>query len=225
MDLLLILNSVISQLTDPNELIRIGGFVLILVIIYLETGFFLGLILPGGDYLVFTAGVVCGTYYLDIPFSILLPSMMASAILGDFTGYAKGWWLGPKLFNKEETRYFKRSHLEKTKAFYEKYGMLAFIAGRFLPVVRTLIPILAGASKVKFAKFILFNVTGAVIWIGTLAPIGYFLGREYPGITDYSIYLMLGFFVIASFPVIKFWLFSNRQAPPSDKIPPATDPS
>lgn len=213
MDLLAIIYNILSYLSDPYEMIRIGGFIFILIIIYLETGFFLGLVLPGGDYLVFAAGLLCGTQYLEIPFGILLPSMMGAAVLGDFTGYAKGRWLGPKLFTKEENRFFKRSHLEKTKSFYERYGMLAFVIGRYLPVVRTMIPILAGASRVPPGKFSLFNIVGAIAWIGVLMPAGYFIGKEHPWIMDYSIYLMLGFIVIASIPVIRFWFQAGRSNP------------
>jgi len=98
-------------------LIQYGGIILLLVIIFLETGFFLGLVLPGGDYLVFTAGLLCGTHYLDVPLSLLLTNMTIAAIASDFTGYAKGKWLGPKLFNKPDARIFKRSYLDKSRAF------------------------------------------------------------------------------------------------------------
>lgn len=189
--------------SDPVYLIQYGGLILLLVLIYLETGFFLGLVLPGGDYLIFTAGLLCGTHYLDIPLPVLLTSMIAAAILGDFTGYAKGKWLGPKLFNKADARIFKVSYLVKSRAFYEKYGMWAFIIARFLPVVRTLIPILAGASGVSIIRFSYLNIIGAIIWIGSLTPLGYFLGKAYPELINYSVYLLIGFVVFASIPMLK----------------------
>ncbi len=194
--------------TDPVHLIQYGGFILLLVIIYLETGFFLGLVLPGGDYLIFTAGLLCGTDYLDVPLLVLVTAMISAAVLGDFTGYAKGRWLGPKLFNKADARIFKRSYLDKSKAFYEKYGMWAFITGRFLPVIRTIIPMLAGASGISWARFSYLNVIGGVIWIGSLTPLGYFLGKAYPQLINYSIYLLFGFIVLASIPMLKI-LFSK----------------
>lgn len=180
----------------------IGGLILLLVIIYLETGFFLGLILPGGDYLVFTAGLLAGTHFLDISIFVLVPSMIGAAILGDFTGYAKGRWLGNKLFDKEENKFFKKSYILKSERFYQKYGMGAFILGRFLPVVRTLVPMLAGASRLSLKRFSIYNVLGAVIWIGSLAPLGYFLGNEFPVLIDYSIYFLIGFVILASAPVL-----------------------
>ena len=195
--------SFMQLLTDPVHLIQYGGLILLLVIIYLETGFFLGLVLPGGDYLVFTAGLLCGTHYLDIPLLVLVSAMIASAVLGDFTGYAKGKWLGPKLFNKADARIFKRSYLDKSKAFYEKYGMWAFITGRFLPVIRTIIPMLAGASAIPLVRFSYLNIMGAVIWIGSLAPLGYYLGKAYPQLINYSIYLLFGFIILASIPMLK----------------------
>jgi membrane-associated protein len=201
-DLLQFITS-IQDYTDPRHLIQYGGIFLLLLIIYLETGFFLGLVLPGGDYLIFTAGLLCGTQYLDISLPILIVLMILAAVLGDFTGYAKGRWLGPKLFDKPDARFFKRSYLDKSRAFYEKYGALAFVTGRFLPVIRTMIPILAGASGFSLARFSSLNVLGAVIWIGLLTPLGYFLGQRYPQLMDYSIWFLLGILILASIPTLK----------------------
>jgi len=204
------INMFLEIFSDPSQLIKIGGLVLLLVIIYLETGFFLGLVLPGGDFLVFTAGLLAGTHFLEIPIYGLLPAMMGAAILGDFTGYAKGRWLGPKLFDKEDNRIFKQSYLARSRAFYRKFGAGAFVISRFLPVVRTLMPMLAGASRISLKRFSFYNILGAVIWIGTLAPLGYFLGEKYPQLLDYSIYFLLGFVVIASAPVISAY-FRQRK--------------
>jgi len=203
MESVLLLNSLLQLLSDPAHLIQYGGIFLLLIIIYLETGFFLGLVLPGGDYLVFTAGLLCGTHYLDVSLPVLLLSMISAAILGDFTGYFKGKWLGQKLFNKPDARFFKQSYLEKSKLFYQKYGAWAFIIGRFLPVVRTMIPMLAGASNVPLGKFSYLNVLGAVIWIGLLTPVGYYLGAMYPQVINYSIYFLIGFVLLASLPMLK----------------------
>ena len=201
-DLILFITS-LQNYTDPKHLIQYGGIFLLLVIIYLETGFFLGLVLPGGDYLIFTAGLLCGTHYLDVSLPVLMISMITAAVLGDFTGYIKGKWLGKKLFDKPDARFFKRSYLEKSRAFYEKYGALAFISGRFLPVIRTMIPILAGASGFSLTRFSYLNPVGAIIWIGLLTPLGYFLGQKYPQIMDYSIFFLLGILLLTAYPVLK----------------------
>lgn len=197
---------------DPAILIEYGGLFLILLIIYLETGFFLGLVLPGGDYLVFTTGLLCGTNYIDVSFPVLLLLMMSAAILGDFTGYTKGRWLGPRLFNKPDSRFFKREYLVKTRHYYEKYGARSFVLGRFLPVIRTLIPILAGASHLRVIKFSYYNVLGAVIWIGTLTTLGYFLGEKFPDLLRYSVFFILGFLLLASLPAIKILKPFKRKA-------------
>ena len=205
------INSFFEIFSNPEDLIRIGGIILLLVIIYLETGFFLGLVLPGGDYLIFTAGLLAGTHFLDVSVYVLVPAMIGAAILGDYTGYMKGRWLGPKLFDKEENKIFKRSYLQRSKRFYQKFGVGSFIIARFLPVVRTLMPMLAGASRISVKRFSFYNILGAVIWIGTLAPLGYFLGSKYPQLMDYSIYFLVGFIVIASAPVITSYFKNRRQ--------------
>jgi len=207
---LLSIDSILQIFSNPQDLISIGGLLLLLIIIYLETGFFLGLVLPGGDYLIFTAGLLAGTHILEISIFGLVPAMIGAAVLGDYTGYAKGRWLGPKLFDKEDNRFFKRSYIIRSRAFYRKFGVWAFIISRFLPVVRTLMPMLAGASHVKISRFTFYNFLGAAIWIVTLAPIGYFLGKRYPMIMDYSVYFLLGFVLIASTPVISAF-FRKRK--------------
>jgi membrane-associated protein len=197
------MDSIFQLYSDPALLIEFGGLFLILLIIYLETGFFLGLVLPGGDYLVFTTGLLCGTNHISISLPVLILVMMAAAILGDYTGYLKGRWLGPKLFNKPDSRFFKREYLVKTRHYYEKYGVRSFVLGRFLPVIRTLIPILAGASHLRVIKFSYYNVLGATAWIGILTTLGYFLGDEFPGILRYSVFFILGFLLLASLPALK----------------------
>ena len=200
-----LLNTSFQSFADPVHLIQYGGIFLLLAIIYLETGFFLGLVLPGGDYLIFTAGLLCGTHYLDMSLPVLMVVMILAAILGDFTGYAKGKWLGPKLFDKPDARFFKQSYLIKSRAFYEKYGVLAFVTGRFLPVIRTMIPILAGASGFSLIRFSYLNVLGAVVWIGLLTPLGYFLGQTYPQLVSYSVWFLIGFILLASVPTLKIF--------------------
>jgi len=210
MQQLLFLSDLYNTLSSPQNIIQIGGIALLLVITYIETGFFIGLVLPGGDYLVFTAGLLCGSEYLDISLVGLMASMIGAAILGDFTGFTKGRWLGPKLFKTEKSRFFKPSYLEKTLRFYEKYGAFAFILGRFMPVIRPLIPMLAGSSGYPVSKYIFMNISGAIIWIGLLTPIGYYIGQLYPNIMDYTFYILFGFVLLASVPALSI-LFKGRS--------------
>lgn len=209
-ELLLFISDTFHTLSSPENIIQIGGIALLLIIIYVETGFFIGLVLPGGDYLVFTAGLLCGSEYLDLSLAGLMGAMAGAAILGDFTGFTKGRWLGPKLFKKEESRFFKPSYLEKTRRFYEKYGAVAFILGRFMPVIRPLIPMLAGSSGYRFPKYVFMNISGAIVWIGLLTPIGYFIGQKYPNIMDYTLFILLGFVLMASIPALSILLKGKK---------------
>jgi len=198
-----------KSIFDVHHIIEFGGLFLIMAIIYVETGFFLGFVIPGGDYLVFAAGIFCGTHFLDIPLYWLIPLLIIAAFFGDLTGYFKGKWLGDKLFIDNKSRFFKKEYLERGSSFYHQYGIWAFILGRFIPVIRTLVPMIAGASAFSFRRFLLFNALGAVVWIGTLVPLGYYIGKAYPGVINYSIYILLLFVAIASFPMLKI-MFSEK---------------
>lgn len=193
---------------DAHHVIEFGGLILILAIVYIETGFFLGFVLPGGDYLLFAAGMFCGTHYLEIPLALLLLLLVIASFMGDLTGYYKGKWLGQKLFVNNKSRFFKKEYLERGSSFYTRYGMWAFILGRFMPIIRTLVPMIAGASGYKYKKFLLFNLAGALSWVCTLVPLGYYVGKAYPDVMKYSIYILLIFIVIASLPMLKI-IFSK----------------
>jgi membrane-associated protein len=196
----------LNFLTDPHHIIEYGGLILILAIVYVETGFFLGFVLPGGDYLLFAAGMFCGTHYLEISLPLLLLLLITASFTGDLTGYFKGKWLGDKLFTDNKSRFFKKEYLERGSKFYTNFGVWAFILGRFMPVIRTLVPMIAGASKFTFKKFLFFNILGAVTWVCTLVPLGYFIGKTYPDVMKYSIYIIFVFIVIASIPMLKIML-------------------
>ena len=142
-----------NYLFDAHHIIEFGGLLLILAIIYIETGFFLGFVLPGGDYMLFAAGIFCGTHYLDIPLFWLVMLLITASFMGDFTGYFKGKWLGQKFFTDNKSRFFKKEYLERGSAFYTRFGMWAFILGRFMPVIRTLVPMIAGASAFSSVSF------------------------------------------------------------------------
>jgi len=202
--------SFLTFITDPHHIIEYGGLLLVLLIIYIETGFFLGFVLPGGDYMVFAAGIFCGTQYLELPLPVLMALLMTASFLGDLTGYHKGKWLGNRFFTDNRSRFLKKDYLERGSSFYNKYGIWAFILGRFMPVIRTLVPMIAGASDFKYRKFLAYNMLGAIIWIGTLTPLGYFLGKTYPGILKYSGFIIILFIIIASFPMLRIILKKKK---------------
>lgn len=196
---------------DTHHIIEFGGIILILAIVYIETGFFLGFVLPGGDYLLFAAGMFCGTQFLELPLALLLLLLVIASFLGDFTGFYKGKWLGEKLFSDNKSRFFKKEYLERGNDFYTRFGMWAFILGRFMPIIRTLVPMIAGATNFHFKKFLLFNLLGAITWVCTLVPLGYFIGKAYPEVMKYSIYILLIFIAIASLPMLKILLSKTKH--------------
>ncbi len=201
-----------SFIFNTHKIIEVGGLLLVLAIIYIETGFFLGFVLPGGDYMLFAAGIFCGSHYLEISIFWLVALLILASFLGDLTGYLKGKWLGGKLFTDNKSRFFKIEYLDRGKKFYQHYGMWAFIMGRFMPVIRTLVPMIAGATAVSLKRFLLFNMAGAISWVGSLVPLGYFIGKAYPNIINYSVFILLLFAAIASFPMLRI-MFSRKKKP------------
>ena len=175
---------------NSEKLIHYGGLALLLIVIVAETGLIIGFIFPG-DALLFTAGLLCGND-LSVNIWLLVISVALAAIAGNVIGFITGKFFGKRLFLKKDTFFFKQRHLEKSHAYYEKYGGIAIIGGRFIPVVRTFVPILAGAIDMEFWKFSLFNVSGAILWSGTLIPLGYFVGRKIPASIDNIEYFALG---------------------------------
>lgn len=194
---------------NPETIIQFGGLGLLLLIIFAETGVFFGFFLPG-DSLLFVAGLLADTEYLDIHVSLLIVLLIIAAVSGSFVGYLTGRWAGFYLLNRKDSFFFKKKYIDVTQAFYQKHGMMAFILGRFLPVVRTFVTILAGMAKIDFGKFLIFNFLGATIWIVTMVLAGHFLGRIFPNITSYLELIVVGMIIISAIPVILTWL-KNRK--------------
>ncbi|MBL7137654.1 MAG: VTT domain-containing protein [Bacteroidales bacterium] len=184
-------------LIHSDKLIRVGGLALLLLIVYLETGVFFGFIFAG-DALLFSAGLLCGPDLLDVNIFVLLFLVTAAAIAGNLTGYYTGKFLGKKLHTKQDSWFFKKRHLEKTRLFYDKYGGMSLVAGRFVWIVRTFAPILAGASDMGFRRFNLFNILGAFLWVWTIIPLGYLAGYLIPNATENLEYFVLAITLIAT---------------------------
>ncbi|MBK9715946.1 MAG: VTT domain-containing protein [Saprospiraceae bacterium] len=184
-------------LLDSEKLIAYGGLTLLLLIIFAETGLVFGFIFPG-DALLITAGLLCSTEAFDVNIFLLLTSVSIVAILGNITGYKTGKYFGKKLFSKEDSLFFKKNHLEITRDYFHKYGGAALIVGRFLPIVRTFAPIMAGASEIGFIKFNIYNVLGAVIWVWSLIPLGFLLGKQFPLLVNEVEYIFVLVAVVTS---------------------------
>jgi membrane-associated protein len=194
---------------NPENIIQYGGLTLLLIIIFAETGVFFGFFLPG-DSLLFVAGLLADTEYLDTNIVLLIILLVIAAVSGSTVGYLTGRWAGGYLANKKDSIFFKKKYLDITQAFYQKHGMMAFILGRFLPVVRTFVTILAGMVKIDFPKFVLFNFLGASIWILTMVLSGHFLGKIFPGITTYLEIIVVAMILLSAIPVLITW-FKNRK--------------
>lgn len=199
-----------KKLTDPQSIIHYGGLWLLLFVVFAETGLLIGFFLPG-DSLIFISGLVCATkpHLLDVSFPVLLIALIAAAVLGNVFGYWFGRKTGEALYKREDSLIFKKSHLITTKSFYEKYGGKTLVLGRFLPIIRTFAPILAGVIKVDFKIFMIYNLIGAFAWIGSLASLAYFLGIKFPKIESYIGYIVIGLIIITAIPVISTFL-KNR---------------
>jgi membrane-associated protein len=197
------------KLTDAQQIIHKGGFYLILFVVFAETGLFFGFFLPG-DYLLFLAGMFVATGKLDIGILTMIFGLIFAAFAGNLVGYWFGYRTGPLLYKRNDTFFFKKKYLKAAEAFYRKQGAFALILGRFVPIVRTFAPIFAGVVKLDYKKFILFNFLGAVLWITSLTLIGYFLGRQFEHeIEKYLIYIIIGFILITTIPLIIAFLRRN----------------
>ena len=207
------MNSIIdffNYILNSEEIIRTGGLLVITFIVFAENGLFFAFFLPG-DYLVFLAGVFCGTGILDVPILILLTCMFTAAVLGSLVGYIFGKYFGGIFENREDSWFFKKKHLETTRKYFEKYGSKTLIISRFLPIVRTFAPILAGLVKMSFPSFLVNNVIGGAIWITVLTGGGFLFGERFPGIVDYVQYIILFFLAITTFTVIKGYLNAKKE--------------
>ena len=158
---------------DPATLISALGLIGIFAITFAETGLFFGFFLPG-DSLLFTAGIIASQGVFSLP--ALIVGCIICAILGDSVGYWFGKKVGPKLFTKEDSFFFRKKHIETTREFYEKYGSKTIIISRWVPIVRTFAPILAGVGGMQYKKFMKYNIIGGISWVVVLTVAGYLLG-------------------------------------------------
>jgi membrane-associated protein len=197
-------------LLNSEKLIRYGGLALLLIVIFAETGLFFGFIFPG-DALLFTAGLLCGSD-LAVNIWLLVITVALAAIAGNVTGYMTGKIFGERLMHKKDTFFFKQRHFTHSQAYYEKYGGIALIAGRFMPVIRTFVPILAGTIGINFWKFNLYNIAGAILWSGTLIPIGYLVGKKIPASIDNIEYFVLGITLVTMTILISGIIKHKRRA-------------
>jgi membrane-associated protein len=189
----------LKQLVNPESIIRYGGIYLLLFVVFAETGLFLGFFLPG-DSLLFTAGLFCSTGILAIHPVLLIFLIMVAAVLGNMVGYIFGKRVGPMLFKRKSGLLFRQEHLTMANEFYKKHGKKTIILSRFLPIVRTFAPIIAGIVKLEYYKFVIYSIIGAVLWVNILVLAGYFLVKYIPQTKDYLGYIVIFLIVITTIP-------------------------
>ncbi len=192
---------------DLVALIKAAGYLGLFAIIFAESGLFIGFFLPG-DSLLFTAGFLASQGFLNIWF--LAPLVFLAAILGDNFGYAFGKKAGPAIFSREDSLIFHKDHVERARVFYEKHGAKTLVLARFLPVIRTFAPILAGVGQMHYRTFFFYNVLGGFFWAIGMTWLGYFLGATIPGVDKYLIPIILGIIVISSLPTL-IHIIKNRE--------------
>jgi len=175
------LKDIFHRLTDVETMIRVGGLTAMTLIVFAETGLLIGFFLPG-DSLLVTAGVFAATGQLNLLHLNLL--LIAAAIVGDTVGYWFGRKTGPALFRRPKSLLFNPDHLRRAHDFYEKHGGKTIVIARFMPIIRTFAPIVAGMGQMEYRRFLSFNVFGGALWVLSMTLIGYFLG-QIPGVKEH----------------------------------------
>jgi len=186
--------------------IKAAGYLGLFGVVFAESGLFLGFFLPG-DSLIFTAGFLASQGYFNIV--ILASICFAGAVLGDNFGYAFGKKNGPKLFTKEDSLMFKKSHLEKARIFYEAHGGKTIILARFIPIIRTFAPILAGVGTMNYSVFLFYNIIGGTLWAIGLSLAGYLLGNVVP-VDKYIVPIVALIIILSILPMIIHYLRERK---------------
>jgi membrane-associated protein len=213
----------LHTLFDVQGLIQSAGPaapLLVCVIVFIETGFFVGFFLPG-DSLLVTAGVFSAAGV--IPLKWLLLPVMLCAIAGDQIGYWIGRLAGVAIYKREDSFFFKRRHLQRAHDFYEKYGGKTIILARFVPIIRTFCPPVAGAAGMTYPRYLVYDICGGMIWVGTMILGGYFLGRTIPNISQRIHYVILVVIFLSLLPAI-ISILRARRAEQLPAASPATTP-
>lgn len=192
-----------------ETLVETIGYAGLFAIIFSETGLLIGFFLPG-DTLLITTGLVAQRGVLSI--WILIPLLIVAAVAGDAAGYQIGKHSGPRLFNREDSRLFHRRHLERAKDFYDRHGGKTIVIARFLAIIRTFAPTVAGAAEMPYSRFVVFNFIGGAAWVTSMLVIGYVFGKAVPNLEVFFLGLVGFFFVVSILPgAIHVWR-SRRNA-------------
>ena len=192
------LHGILTGAYSMDALIQWGGYILLVGIVFAETGLLVGLFLPG-DSLLITAGLLASAGKLNIWWLNIL--VIAAAIVGDSTGYAIGVRLGPRIFTREKSLLFNPKHVVRTQRFYEKYGPKTIVIARFVPIIRTFAPVLAGVGAMRYRRFLTYNVAGGIGWVASMTWAGYLLGQTVPNISKHIHVLVIVIIILSVIPI------------------------
>jgi membrane-associated protein len=187
------------------------GLIFVIAIVFAETGLFIGFFLPGDSLLFVTGMAFVGDKTTLIGLVPMIALVSLAGILGNMVGYWFGRKSGPLLFKKKDTFFFKQRHLQAAKEFYDKRGASTIVIARFLPIVRTFAPIVAGIVRMDYRKFMIYNIIGCVAWVSSMMLIGYFLGSKYPILKERIEILIIAIVAITTLPVIIKLFFSKKK--------------
>ena len=207
------------QLTNVRELVRVGGYVGLTAIIFAETGLLVGFFLPG-DSLIVTAGLLSAQPQFGLNVWVLGVLLTLAAIIGNTVGYAIGHATGPRLFTRDDSLLFKKKHLYRAQDFYQKHGGKTLIIARFMPIVRTFVPVVAGLASMPLKAYTAYNVLGAVAWIWSMLFIGHFLGRVVPGIDKHIEPMILVIIALSLLPGLISWRRERAKAATAPRAVP-----
>lgn len=202
------LHELLSRLYDVEAIIRWGGLAMICAVVFAEIGLMVGFFLPG-DSLLVTAGVFAAAGHLDVYSMLILVSLCA--VVGDQLGYFIGQKTGPALFTREDSLLFKRSHILRAQAFYEKYGAKTIVIARFVPVVRTFAPVVAGVGQMQYRRFVRYNVFGGILWVASMVLTGYLIGTAVPDINEHIHVVIAVVIFLSILPAIIEVMRSRRR--------------
>ncbi|MFD4768443.1 DedA family protein [Streptomyces niveus] len=199
------------QWLDPGHLISTFGLIGVLLVVFAESGLLIGFFLPG-DSLLFTTGLlVAGHTYLTQPLWLICLLIVLAAVLGDQTGYLIGRKAGPALFRRPDSRLFKQENVEKANAFFERYGPRSIVLARFVPIVRTFTPVIAGVGAMRYRTFVVFNVIGGTLWGVGVTVLGYFLGQIDFVKTNIEL-ILIAIVVVSLLPIAIEYARTRRRA-------------
>ncbi len=198
---------------DPEHILDVAGAIGLFLIVFAESGLFFGFFLPG-DSLLFTAGLLSSQGRLA-PLPVLLIGCWVAAVAGDQVGYLFGNKVGPALFRRPDSRIFKQEYIERAQGFFDRHGSKTIVLARFVPVVRTFAPIVAGVGKMKYRTFVVYNVVGGFLWAVGITTLGYVLGNRVPWVEDHLELAILAIVGLSLVPILVEVIKARREPTPS----------